>query len=125
MRNDGFIKNYTADAAIAPYRIAKFGTTDGSIAIAAASTDLLIGTVGRVYASVAGERVDVYRDGIAEVEYGGTVTRGQKLTADASGRAIAAAPAAGVNAQIIGIAEVSGVVGDIGSVLLELSVMQG
>lgn len=125
MRNDGLTKNYTADAAIGPYRIAKFGAADGNVAQSAAATDLHIGVTSRVTAEAAGDRVDIVRSGIAEVEYGGGVTRGQKLTADADGKAIAAAPAAGANAQIIGVAEVSGVAGDIGSVFIAPSVMQG
>lgn len=124
MQNEGLNKAYTAPAAIAAYTIVKFGSNDGEVATATASTDLLIGTTGRV-APAAGDRTDIVRTGIAEVVYGGTVTRGAKLTADASGRAIAAAPAAGTNAQIIGIAEVSGVVGDVGSMLIAPSVMQG
>lgn len=125
MKNEGLDKNYNADAAIAAYRIVKFGAADGNVAQAAAATDLLIGTTGRVTATAIGERVDVGRSGIREVEYGGAVTRGAKLTADALGRAVAAAPAAGANAQIIGVAEVSGVLGDIGSMLISISVMQG
>ena len=125
MKNDSLDKNYTADAAIAAYRIAKFGAADGAVAIAAAATDLLIGVTGRVTATVAGERVDVSRSGIREVEYGGAVTRGATLTSDASGRAIVAAPAAGANVRTIGVAEVSGVLGDIGSLLIVPGSMQG
>ena len=125
MKNDGLDKNYTAEAVIAPYRIAKFGATDSVVAQAAAATDLLIGVTGKVSATVIGERVDVSRSGIREVEYGGAVARGATLTADASGRAITAAPAAGSNVRTIGVAEVSGVLGDIGSLLIVPGSMQG
>lgn len=125
MKNEGLIKNYTADATIGKYRIVKMGSADGNVAQAAAATDLLIGVTSRVTAEAAGDRVDVIRSGLAEVEYGGAVTRGAKLTADANGKAVAAAPAAGVNNQIIGVAEVSGVAGDIGSVFIAPGVMQG
>lgn len=125
MKNDGLDKNYTADAAIGKYRIVKFGSADGSVAQAAAPTDLLVGVTGRVTATAAGERVDVSRSGIREVEYGGNVARGDKLTSDANGKAVTAAPAAGANASIIGVAEVSGVSGDIGSLLIAPGVMQG
>jgi hypothetical protein len=124
MKNNGLDKTYTADAAIGKYRIVKFGAADGGVAQAAAATDLLIGVTGRV-APVLGERVDVSRSGILEVEYGGAVTRGDLLTSDASGRAIVAAPAAGANVRTIGVAEVSGVLGDIGSLLVVPGVMQG
>jgi hypothetical protein len=126
MANPGLIKNYTAGGAINPYRIAKFGAADGEVLQAAAATDLLIGVVAIPgSAAASGERVDVIRDGLADVEYGGTVTRGQKLTSDANGKAVVAAPAAGSNVQIIGIAEVSGVAGDIVPMQIQPSVMQG
>ncbi|MEC4750044.1 capsid cement protein [Methylomicrobium sp. Wu6] len=125
MRNEGLIKNFTAQGAISAYRIAKFGSADGTVVAAAAVSDLLLGVATRVPADASGDRVDIVLNGIAEVEYGGNVTRGAKLTADASGKAVAAAPAAGTNNQIIGIAMVSGVSGDIGSVLIIPSVLQG
>jgi len=125
MRNEGLIKNFTAQGAIPAYRIAKFGSADGTVVAAAAVSDLLMGVCARVPADASGDRVDIVLSGIAEVEYGGNVTRGAKLTADASGKAVAAAPAAGTNNYIIGTAMVSGVSGDIGSVLIIPSVMQG
>lgn len=117
-------KNFLAEAAIAAARVVKFGTADGQVVQAAAATDLLVGVTGPI-APAINERVDVMVAGIADVEYGGAVTRGQKLTADANGKAVAAAPAAGANVHVIGIAQVSGVAGDIGSVLIAPSVMQG
>lgn len=125
MKGETLVKNYVGEAAIAAYRIVKFGASDGSVLQANAATDLLIGATGRTYPEVANERVDIVREGFAEVEYGATVLRGQKLTADAQGRAIPAAPGGGNNVQVIGVAEVSGLVGDIGSMLIASSVMQG
>lgn len=124
MGNPTLTKNYTAEGAIAAHRIVKFGAADGSVTQAAASTDLVIG-VNEALPVVAGERVDVIRAGIADVEFGGNVTRGQPVTADADGKAVAAAPAAGVNAHIVGFAEVSAVAGDIAPVMLARGVMQG
>ncbi len=117
--------NYNAEAAIPAYRIVKFGAADGGILVAAASTDLLMGGNGRIPAAAAGDRLDIVRDGFVEIQLGGTVVRGERLTSDASGRAITAAPVAGVNAQIIGCAEASGVIDDIVWVRLAPSVMQG
>lgn len=117
------VRTYTAGAAIAARRIVKF-SADYTVIQAAAATDAAVG-VADLAAVAAGDRVDVSREGIVPVEYGGTVTRGDLLTSDASGRAVTAAPAAGVNNRIIGIAEVSGVVGDIGSVLLSIGSTQG
>lgn len=124
MRNEGLQKTLIAGAAVAKNRIVKFGAADTAAIQAAAATDLLIGVSDNLGAD-SGEPFDVIVDGIALVEYGGNVTRGQKLTADADGKAIAAAPAAGANAQIIGVAMLSGVAGDIGSVRIAPSVMQG
>jgi len=123
MRNQGLTKTLIAGAAIAAYRIVKFGAADTAVLQAAAATDLSIGVSDLGGASA--EPTDVIVEGIAVVEYGGDVTRGAKLTADADGKAIAAAPAAGVNAQVIGIAMLSGVAGDLGSVRISPSVMQG
>lgn len=120
----GLIKGYRAEAAIPARRIAKFGSADGLLLTAAAATDLVLGITTEI-AAAAGEPCDLVRSGITDVTYGGTVARGQKLTSDASGRAIAAVPAAGANVQIIGTAEVSAVVGDIGPAFISLSVMQG
>lgn len=118
------LKNYVAGAAIAAYRIVKFGAADGTVVQAAAAADLSVGVSAELDVA-QGERVDVVRVGHPLVEYGGNVTRGQKLTSDAQGRAIAAAPAAGANVQIVGIAEVNAVLGDIMPMLLAPSVMQG
>lgn len=125
MRNPGLIKNYSAEAAIASYRIFKFGAADGGILQAAAATDKLVGVIDRMPAAVAGDRVDGIRSGIAEVEYGGTVAAGDLLTADASGRAIAVTAGAGANVRVIGVAEVAGVLGDIGSMLVQPGSFQG
>lgn len=105
--------NGVAGAAIEPYRIVKFSDADGKFVQAAAATDLLVG-VSESLAAAQDERVDVCRVGIAAVRYGGTVVRGQKLTSDADGKAVAAKD----GEQVIGTAEVSGVEDDIGSVLI-------
>lgn len=124
MANAILIKNGSAEAAIAPYRIVKPGTTDGSYVQAAAATDYLMGVCESVGPAL-GERVDVVKSGIADVEFGGTVTRGAPVTADANGKAVVAAPAAGSNVRIIGFAEVSAAAGDIAQVWVEPGVMQG
>ena len=124
MSNPGMIKTAIAETALAKFRIVTPGASDGYVKQAGAATDALTGvTEGFAYA--IGDRPSIVRSGITDVEYGGNVTRGQPLTADASGRAIAAAPAAGSNVRIIGYAEVSGVLGDIGSVFIAPGVMQG
>lgn len=124
MANTLLNKNYVAEAAVAAYRIVKPGTADGNVLQAAAATDSLMGVCESVGPAL-GERCDVVKSGIADVEFGGTVTRGGPITADANGKAVAAAPAAGSNVRIIGFAEVSAVAGDIAPILVAPGVMQG
>jgi hypothetical protein len=114
MRNEGLSKTLFAAAAIAARRIVKFDATDTTAVQAAAATDKLIGVSDLGGAS--GEPFDVIVDGIALVEYGGNVALGDLLTANADGKAVVAAPAATASARVIGVAMVSGVAGDIGSV---------
>lgn len=122
--NPGLIKSFTAETAIAAYRIVKHGTADTNAIQATGVNDALIGVSGQVAGDV-GKRVDIILTDTTEVEYGGTVTRGDFLTSDASGRAVTSAPAAGTNNNVIGRAMVSGVVGDIGSVFLAPGRIQG
>lgn len=116
MRNDGLAKTFYADGAIGKYLIVKAGSADNKCAQAAAATDKIIG-VADLGASGAGERLDVFLTGIAKVVYGGTVARGDLLTSDAAGKAIATTTASN---RIIGVAMESGVANDIRSVALSL-----
>lgn len=113
-RHDGIITAHKAEAAIAPYRLVVIGAADGGAKQAADDDAAIIGVSSRV-AAAKGGTVEVHRSGIVEVEYGGAVTRGKVLTANADGKAIATTTD---GAHCIGIAEVSGVAGDIGSVLI-------
>lgn len=124
MLNPTLTKAYSPGAAIEAFRIVKF-SADGTVVKAAAATDKSIGVSTALAAASTDTRVDVIRSGIAEVLYGGNVAVGDLLTSDANGKAVAAAPAAGVNNRIIGIAEVAGVDGDVGSVLLSPGSVQG
>ncbi len=125
MRNSLLNKNYTGEGVIPPYRIVKFGAAEGGVLVAAAATDKLIGVNDRLAFAVIGDRGDIVRAGIAEVEYGGTVAAGDLLTSDSTGRAIVATAGAGANVRFIGVAEVAGVVGDIGSLMIEPGSFQG
>lgn len=124
MAMPGCSRNYTADAAVPARRIVKFGSADHHVVVASAATDLLIG-VSELGCTAADDRLDIIKDDIALIEYGGTITRGQPLTSDAVGRAVVAAPGAGSNVRIIGFAEVSGVIGDIGEVFIAPGYLQG
>lgn len=117
-------KAFTAGATINPYRIVKFDSADATVIQASAATDAVLG-VANVLGAQSGDRVDVCLIGIADCEFGGAVIRGAFLTSDANGKAVAAAPGAGVNARIVGVALVSGVSGDIGTVLINPNQVQG
>lgn len=119
MNNPGLIKSLLAAAVIAPHRIVKFGTDDAHIVQAAAATDASIG-VSPLGADTIGQVCDFATEGLATVEYGGAVTRGAFLTSDAQGRAVATTTG---GARIIGIAMVSGVLGDLGSVKIAPSAL--
>ncbi len=107
MANPGLVKSMVAEAAVLPYRVVKFGTADGQVIQAAAAADALVGVADNLGQSTAGHRVDVVLDGIAEAEVGAGVTRGALLSADSSGRVIAATAAAGANVRVIGVAMAS------------------
>jgi hypothetical protein len=117
-------KNYKAEAALAAYRIVKPGTADNQVVLAAAVGDALIGVTNEVAAAI-NERADIIHAGIAEIEAGGAITRGDWLTTDANGKAVAAAPAAGVNNNVIGRALVNAASGDIFVALIAPGRIQG
>jgi len=125
MANLGLTKNLKATGAIAERRFVKFGSNDGEVVQAAAATDSIIGVCVQPGGAASGDRCDVQLGGIAEVEFGGSVTRGGPVTSDGSGKAVAAAPAQGVNNRLGGIAMNSQASADFGDVLLAPSVMQG
>jgi hypothetical protein len=119
------IKNFIAGAAIAAARIVKLGAADGTVVQGAAVGDSLLGVCVQPGGAGNGERVDVALGGIAEVEAGGAITRGDWLTSDAAGKALSAAPAAGTNNNVIGRAMASAANGDLIPVLLAPGRIQG
>lgn len=125
MSNPILVKNYTAGGAIGPNLIVKWGSADYKVVAAAAATDRSIG-VTRANITVANlEQVDVIVKGEYEVKAGGTIARGDPLTSDASGQAVAAAPSAGANNPIIGYAKVAAVSGDLFLVDINPQTIQG
>lgn len=124
MSNPQLFKSFSAGGAIPAYRIVKLSAAETVVA-AAAATDSLIG-VNADLTVVSSERVDVLLEGIAFVEAGAAVALGAQLTSDASGRGVTAAPAAGVNNRVIGIAlEAASAAGDVIRVLLSPCTLQG
>lgn len=117
-------KTMTAGAAVRGRRFVMFGATDLLAVEADGAAAAILGASEQVDAAL-NDRVDVILVGTAEVVCGGVVTRGAWLTSDANGAAVAAAPAAGVNANFAGRALAAGVAGDIISVLLSPGSVQG
>lgn len=121
----GIEKSVKCTAAIAGQGIiAKPGADDDTFSAGAASTDCLVGVFQHATTS-AGDEVRVMFTGISLVKAGGSITRGQPITSDASGQGVAASPAAGVNAYIIGMALASAASGDLFPVLLSPGRIQG
>ena len=90
------------------HTFAKFGADDDTVDVASAATDKLIGVIQHT-TSAAGEVVRVMMLGISRIKLGGTVTRGDELTADSAGKGVAATAGQSTG----GIALASGVTGDI------------
>lgn len=106
-------KSFRATAvAIAGYLIAKHSAAGGTIEIASADTDPLIGAVDSLGVEASG-LADFRFSGIGEVKLGGTVDAGDPLTANADGEAIEATPDASTQVRIIGFALSAGVDGDV------------
>ena len=112
-RNPLLDKTFVAGGTIAPYRAVKFGGADTTLLQAAAASDALIGVCGQVGAA-SGEVLDVTLAGIAEIEAGDSITRGNSLTCDANGKAVVAAD----GNVILGKAMMSAAAGDIIPILL-------
>ncbi len=124
MPSPTLIKSFNAGAAVRGRRIVQFGAADYAVIEATASSQNIIG-ISESIDAVSGDQVDVILGGVTELLLGGTVTRGAWITSDASGAGVAAAPAAGVNANVVGRAVTAGVAGDIVPVVLAIGQIQG
>lgn len=121
----GLEKSVKCTAAIATaFLIAKFGADDDTLSQSTAATESHIGIFQHI-TSAANEEVRVMLDGISKVKLGGTVTRGDRLTSDANGKAVVIGAVAGTNYNSIGTAFASGVADDIIPVLLNFNRPQG
>ena len=108
------IKSFIAPAAIAGRLLVTFGSADHEVVAASAVSDTLLG-VSEQIGSRDNDRVDVIIGGICEVSCGGNITRGDILTANASGQAVTSG--AGTD-RIAGIAMQNGVAGDVIDILI-------
>lgn len=89
------------------YTIAKFGSDDDTFSVASAATDILLGIFQHTTTD-AGDVARVMMLGISRCKLGGSVTRGNPITADSAGKGVAAA----AGQSIVGFAMASGVSGD-------------
>jgi hypothetical protein len=106
--------NYNAEGNCGRFLIAKFGTGDKTAKVAIAVTDKIIGVFSDIDCNDK-EPCDVHRDGVRRVIYGAVVTKGDRLTANAAGRGI---PTVTQGDSYVGMAEITGMAGDIGSVAI-------
>jgi hypothetical protein len=125
MSNILLAKTFVAEAAVPGRRIVKMGTADDQVVVGALATDAPFGVSDPIGQALAGGRVDVIVRGIAEIEAGGTIPRGARVTTNAFGQGVAAAPSTGTNNGVIGIALRAASSGDYVPVLLAQHTMQG
>ncbi|HEY0466067.1 MAG TPA: hypothetical protein VGC79_17775 [Polyangiaceae bacterium] len=118
------IKSFGAGGALGAYRIVKNGAADGTVLIAAAATDKLLGVTDRI-ATASGDVADIVLSGSGELVAGGNVAFGDPITSDAAGAGVVAAPAGGANVRIIGFALSSAVANDIFPIRVAPGFMQG
>ena len=89
MRNDGLIKSFYADGTLEGRKLVTFGTGKLKVKQATAATDALIGVTTQI-GSESNGRVDVIFSGITEATAGGSISKGEVLTSDASANVITA-----------------------------------
>lgn len=111
----GLKDSLNATTAIPARTLVKFGAADGTGVPAVDAAAFIAGVSDDIDIAV-GERVTVFGAGnLKDVLYGGTVARGDPLTSDAQSRAVKSTT---IGDFCVGFAKKSGVVGDIGSVLI-------
>lgn len=119
------IKTFVASGAIGHRKLVKFTANDGEVVLATAAADNVIGVTDYPSGATNGQRIDVVLFGVAEVEAGGTLAPGAYIAADASGKAVAAAPAAGANNGVAGRILVNGASGDFAKAFINPTRIQG
>jgi Uncharacterized conserved protein (DUF2190) len=125
MARPGLTLSYLAAMAIPARRLVKHGAADGSVTLATDGSVAILGAAEQIPTKI-NFSVDVIHTECAVVEAGAAVARSSPVTADATGRAISAAPAAGVNMFTAGIAlETASAAGDLIRVLLVPQRIQG
>ena len=85
---------FNAYAAIPGRRLVMLSTDDGTVELPDNTFESITIGVSQREGVAAGERLDVALAGIADVEFGGPVVRGARMTSDSIGRAVATTYAA-------------------------------
>jgi len=109
--NNEHVTSGKATAAVSAFRFVKRGTADDEIAESDAN-EVVVG-IGPDYALSAAEMGFYASGGVSQVQCGGTVTRGDRLKADADGKAVTIASSGTTIQNVGGIALRSGVDGDV------------
>lgn len=109
----GLTTTFRASGTITKRRLVAYAAALGVAVQASGPTNALAGVSADID-TADGRPADVIRQGLAPVEYGATVAAGDPLTADAQGRAVKAT----AGQRIAGFADVPGIVGDIGALLI-------
>lgn len=117
-------KAFDASGVIPPYTFAAFGGSDGVVTVANATSNI-VGITPEVGAA-DGQRVDVTMMGEEYVTAGAAFTAGSQLVPNATGQAIAAAPAHAVVEPTYAVAlESATAAGDVVRVVLRPGVVIG
>lgn len=129
MRNLGFIRQAVAEATIADGVACIVGTADYSATVAGA--DPVAGVIGIAKVDgggsiASGGTVDIVTTGIYPGIAMASITQGQAVTVgDSSGGLKPAAPSAGANAMVLGIAQEDASSGERVAVQISIYLMQG
>lgn len=129
MRQPGFITQRTAEATLADGVVCIVGTADYSATVC--STDPVAGIIGIAKVDGAqsiapGATVDIVTSGVYPGIAMATITQGQAVTVgDTAGGLKPAAPSAGVNAMVVGIAQNDAASGERVAVQINVYLMQG
>jgi len=110
-------KTFKASGAIPEGSLVKFVTDDDTVVICTGATDKIVGVASHVAAD--GERIEVDLVGVTYVVLGGSVARGDDVTADANGAGVALSAAATIKSSV-GRAMASGAAADLCPVLVNL-----
>jgi Uncharacterized conserved protein (DUF2190) len=125
MARPGLTFSYTAEMALPARRFVKHGAADGRVTLATDGAVPILGAAEQIPTKI-GFTVDVIHTECAVIEAGAAVARSSVVSSDATGRAIVAAPAAGVNMWAAGVAlEAATAAGDLIRILLAPQRIQG